>query len=190
LVHLHPVEPARGLLVLGHGAGGGVEAPDLVAVTSAARDLGFVVALVLQPYRVAGRRTPPRAPALDAAWTDVVRALGADLAGLPLVVGGRSAGARVACRTATATGAVGALCLAFPVRPPGRRDAPSRLPELEGAGVPVLVIQGRRDPYGVPPPGPDRTVVTVDGDHSLRSDLPAVHAAVREWLPRFARDQL
>lgn len=186
LVHLHTVEQARGLLVLGHGAGGGVEAPDLVAVAGTANDVGFVVALVLQPYRVLGRKAPPRAPALDAAWTEFVRTLRTDLIGLPLVVGGRSAGARVACRTASATGAVGALCLAFPLRPPGRPDAPSRLPELDSAGVPVLVVQGERDPYGIPPPGPDRTVVTVRGDHALRSDLPAVRAAVREWLPRLA----
>jgi predicted alpha/beta-hydrolase family hydrolase len=186
LVHLHLVERACGLLVLGHGAGGGVDAPDLVAVTGVANDVGFIAALVLQPYRVAGRRAAPRTPALDAAWTDVVRALRTDVPDLPLVVGGRSAGARVGCRTAVATGAVGALCLAFPLRPPGRPEAPSRLPELDGAGVPVLVVQGRRDPYGVPPAGPDRTVATVDGDHSLRTDLPAVRAAVRDWLSGFA----
>lgn len=184
-VHLRPVERTRGLLVLGHGAGGGVEAPDLVAAAETANDLGLAVALVLQPYRVLGRRASPRPPTLDAAWTDVVHALPDDLSGLPLVVGGRSAGARVACRTALATGAVGALCLAFPLRPPGRPNAPSRQSELDGAGVPVLVVQGRRDPYGVPPEGPDRTVITVDGDHSLRTDLPAVRAAVRDWLPRF-----
>ncbi len=184
LVHVHPVETPRGLLVLGHGAGGGVDAPDLVAVTETANDVGFTVALVLQPYRALGRRAPPRAAALDAAWTDVVGALREDVTGLPLVVGGRSAGARVACRTAAATGTVGALCLAFPVRPPGRPDAPSRLPELDGARVPVLVVQGKRDPYGIPPEGRQRTVVMVDGDHSLRTGLPAVRTAVRTWLSR------
>lgn len=117
-------------------------------------------------------------------WTDVVGRLAGDAAGLPLVVGGRSAGARVACRTALATGAVGALCLAFPLRPPGRPQTPSRLPELAAAGVPVLVVQGERDPYGTPPPAPDRTVVAVRGDHSLKADLPAVRAAAREWLDR------
>lgn len=184
VVHLHPAEQARGLLVLGHGAGGGVGAPDLEAVTGTAHDLGFAVALVLQPYRAAGRKAPPRAPALDAAWSEVVVSVRRGLADLPLIVGGRSAGARVACRTAAADGAVGALCLAFPLRPPGRPEAPSRLPELDGAGVPVLVVQGTRDPYGIPPSAPDRDVVTVDADHSLRADLPAVRAAVREWLPR------
>lgn len=184
LVYVHPVETPRGLLVLGHGAGGGVDAPDLVAVTETANDVGFIVGLVLQPYRVLGRKAPPRAPALDAAWTDVVGALRQDATGLPLVVGGRSAGARVACRTAAATSAVGALCLAFPVRPPGRPDAPSRLPELDGARVPVLVVQGKRDPYGIPPEGWQRTVVMVDGDHSLRAGLPAVRTAARTWLSR------
>lgn len=178
----HAAEPI-GALVLGHGAGGGVHAPDLVAVTRAARELGWTVALVEQPYRVAGRRTAPRAAALDEAWTDVVGYLRAHGRGdLPLVVGGRSAGARVACRTAPATRAVGVLCLAFPTQPPGRADRPSRLPELAGAGVPVLVIQGATDPYGVPPAAPGREVVVVPGDHGLKKDLPAVAAAVTRWL--------
>lgn len=172
-----------GGLVLGHGAGGGVDAPDLRAVTGVAIGLGLAVVLVEQPYRVAGRRGGPRAPALDAGWTAVVDRLRGLIPDGPLVTGGRSAGARTACRTATATGAVAVLCLAFPVRPPGRPDAPSRLPELDGAGVPVLVVQGERDPYGIPPAAPGRTVVTVPGDHALRRDLPAVADAVRAWLP-------
>jgi predicted alpha/beta-hydrolase family hydrolase len=172
-----------GALVLGHGAGGGVGAPDLVAVTAAATAAGLAVVLVEQPYRVAGRRVGPRAPALDEAWTAVVTSLRAHVLDAPLVTGGRSAGARTACRTATATGAAGVLCLAFPTRPPGRPDAPSRLPELESVGVPVLVVQGERDPYGTPPAAHGRTVVTVAGDHALRKDLAAVTAAVRGWLP-------
>src|SRR5581483_4373270 len=102
--------------------------------------------------------------------------------GLPIVVGGRSSGARVACRTAEATGAAAVLCLAFPLRPPGRADAPSRLPELDGAGVPTLVVQGDRDPFGMPPAGSDGRVVVVPGDHGLKSSLGAVEAAVAEWL--------
>ncbi|NHT18062.1 alpha/beta family hydrolase [Cellulomonas sp. IC4_254] len=172
-----------GALVLGHGAGGGVDAPDLRAVTAAATALGLAVALVEQPYRVAGKRVGPRGPALDEAWTAVVADLRARALDAPLVTGGRSAGARTACRTASATGAVGALCLAFPTRPPGRPDSPSRLPELDGAGVPVLVVQGTTDPYGTPPPAPDRTVVPVAGDHGLKKDTPAVAAAVTAWLP-------
>jgi hypothetical protein len=171
--------------VLGHGAGGGVEARDLVAATEAALGEGLTVALVEQPYRVAGRRTPPRAPQLDEAWTVVVADLRArELAGVPLVVGGRSLGARVACRTVRATGAVGVLCLAFPLEPPQRGDKPrpSRLAELDDVRVPVLVVQGERDPFGMPPPGPARRVVTVAGDHGLKADLDAVGQAVQAWL--------
>lgn len=178
-----PAAGARGALVLGHGAGGGVDAPDLRAVAAAALDLGLAVALVEQPYRVAGRRVGPRGPVLDEAWTTVVAHLRAEGLDVPLVTGGRSAGARTACRTAAATGAAGVLCLAFPTRPPGRPDAPDRLPELDAVEVPVLVVQGTTDPYGAPPPAPGRTVVTVPGDHALRRDLPAVVAAVRAWLP-------
>jgi len=173
-------------VILGHGAGGGVEAPDLVAAREAARSQGFSAALVEQPYRVAGRRSPPRAPQLDAAWASVVERLRADeLAGLPIVAGGRSLGGRVACRTAEATGAVAVLCLAFPLQPP-RRSAKvpeSRLHELDTVSVPTLVIQGERDPFGIPPAGPDRDVVTVPGDHGLKADVDAVAAAVRAWLP-------
>lgn len=182
-VRVRPAADAVGALVLGHGAGGGVDAPDLRAVSAVAHEAGWTIALVEQPYRAAGRKAPPRAPVLDEAWLDVVRALGSgELAGLPLVVGGRSAGARVACRTAASAGAAGVLCLAFPTQPPGRPDAPSRVPELDGVDVPVLVVQGDRDPYGVPPTGASRTVVTVPGDHSLRKDLAAVVSAVSPWL--------
>jgi predicted alpha/beta-hydrolase family hydrolase len=184
-VDLHLVERARGALVLGHGAGGGVGAPDLVAVTEVALAEGYTVALVTQPYRVAGRRSPPRAPVLDAAWSAVLERLRRDaLAGLPLVVGGRSSGARVACRTAAATGAAAVLCLAFPLQPAaraGKEPAPSRLGELDQVGVPVLVVQGERDPFGVPPSGPDRTVVTITGDHALRATA-AVGEAARPWF--------
>jgi uncharacterized protein len=182
--HLHPARDARAALVLGHGAGGGVESRDLVTATDATNADGFAVALVEQPYRVAGRRSPAPAKQLDASWTDVVGHLTRkELAGLPLVVGGRSLGARVACRTAAATGAVGVLCLAFPLVPPRRRGTPtSRLPELDAVSVPTLVVQGERDPFGVPPPRDRRTVVLVQGDHSLRTDLDAVADAIRGWL--------
>ncbi len=180
--HLERVPQPRGALVLGHGAGGGIAAPDLAAAARAARRDGFAVALVEQPYRVAGRRSPAPARQLDAAWVAVVERLAArELKGLPLVVGGRSSGARVACRTAEATGAAGVLCLAFPLRPPGRPDAPSRLPELDLVAVPTLVVQGERDPFGLPPDGPSRTVVVVPGDHSLKV-VAAVEAAVASWL--------
>jgi uncharacterized protein len=180
--HLHPVDEPRAALVLGHGAGGGVTAPDLVTATDAARSEGLSVALVEQPYRVAGRRSPAPAKQLDAAWLAVVDELVAGvLRGLPLVVGGRSLGARVACRNVEATGAVAVLCLAFPLQPP--RGSTSRLPELDAVRVPMLVVQGARDPFGMPPAGKRRTVVEVPGDHGLKKDLDAVAQAVRAWLP-------
>ena len=185
-VYLHGEDDPRAALVLGHGAGGGVGAPDLVAATAAALDAGMTVALVEQPYRVAGRRSPAPAAQLDEAWTSVVAQLrAADLAGLPLLVGGRSSGARVACRTAAETGAAGVVCLAFPLQPPGRASAPSRLSELEAVTVPMLVVQGERDPFGIPPATPTRTVALVPGDHSLRSGAP-VREAVAAWLPRLS----
>ena len=172
--------------MLGHGAGGGVSSRDLVAVTDVARSEGLSVALVEQPYRVAGRRSPAPARQLDASWTAVIDHLQAgELRGLPLVVGGRSLGARVACRTSEAVGAIGVLCLAFPLEPPRRAAGPapqSRLAELDAVSVPTLVVQGQRDPFGIPPAGPRRTVVQVAGNHSLRTDIEAVAAAVRAWL--------
>jgi predicted alpha/beta-hydrolase family hydrolase len=183
--HLELVKRPVAALALGHGAGGGVGTPDLVAAADAARSAGVSVALVEQPYRVAGRRSPAPARQLDEAWVAVVSQLReGPFSGSPLVVGGRSAGARVACRTATDTHAAAVLCLAFPLHPPGRGDDPSksRLPELEAVDVPVLVVQGERDPFGMPPEGPNRTVVTVPGNHSLRSNA-AIAAAVADWLP-------
>lgn len=183
---MRPVDQPVAALALGHGAGGGVQAPDLVAAASAATGAGFSVALVEQPYRVAGRRSPAPAAQLDAVWLAVIARLREhSLAGLPLVLGGRSAAARVACRTAADANAVAVLCLAFPVHPPGKADDPtkSRLPELDAVAVPVLVVQGESDPFGMPPEGPNRTVVRVAGNHSLRNTT-AVRAAVSEWLPQ------
>jgi uncharacterized protein len=170
--------------VLGHGAGGGVESPDLVAAKDAAVAAGIGVVLVEQPYRVAGRRSPAPANQLDAAWLSVLAQLrDGELDGFAVMCGGRSAGARVACRTAAEVGAVAVLCLAFPVHPPGRGDDPdkSRLPELDAVSVPTLVVQGERDPFGIPPDGPNRTVVLVPGTHSLRSTA-AIGAAISDWL--------
>jgi uncharacterized protein len=185
-LHLHLADKPKAALVLGHGAGGGVTSGDLAAATEAGLQERLTVALVEQPYRVAGRRSPAPARQLDAAWTAVLDHLRVgELKGLSVVVGGRSLGARVACRTAEATGAVGVLCLAFPLQPPRRRAsvAQSRLYELDEVTVPTLVVQGARDPFGIPPPSAHRTVVQVPGNHSLRTDLPAVAAAVHEWLP-------
>jgi uncharacterized protein len=186
--HVNSADEPRAALVLGHGAGGGVQAKDLVAVARVAHSVGMTVALVEQPYRVAGRRAPAPAHQLDAAWTAVIDDLvTGELHGLPLVVGGRSLGARVACRTAEAKGAVGVLCLAFPLQPPrrsGTTPAQSRLPELDAVTVPTLVVQGTRDPFGIPPATKRRAVVQVAGDHSLRTDLGAVGEAARDWLLR------
>jgi len=191
--HLHPAAAPVAALVLGHGAGGGVGAPDLVAVTRVANSLDVSVALVEQPYRVAGRRSPAPAHQLDAAWTAIVQGLlTAELRGLALIAGGRSSGARVACRTAAATGADAVLCLAFALQPPRRRsgsEPPSRLGELEAVTVPVLVVQGEGDPFGMPPPGPGRTIARVRGNHSLRSDMPALTAAVAGWLAEMTAAQ-
>jgi predicted alpha/beta-hydrolase family hydrolase len=191
--HLHLAEDALGALVLGHGAGGGVTARDLMAVTEVAQGEGFSVALVEQPYLVAGRRSPAPANRLDEAWVAVVEQLReGELRGQPLVVGGRSAGARVACRTAAETGAVAVLCLAFPLHAPGRsQTTKTRQHELDAVELPVLVVQGERDPFGMPVGGPARSVVVVPGNHSLSADLEAVGAAARSWLlelssgPRF-----
>jgi hypothetical protein len=181
-VHLDPRDAPPTALVLGHGANGGVEARDLVAAAAAARAAGVAVALVEQPYRVAGRRSPAPARQLDAAWTAVVEhLLDGPLRDSALIAGGRSLGARVACRTAAATGAVGVLCLAFPLHAPGRPQA-TRLDELDAVAVPTLVVQGERDPFGMPPAGPHREVAVVAGNHSLRADLDAVTEAVARWL--------
>jgi predicted alpha/beta-hydrolase family hydrolase len=178
--HVQKIENAVGTLVLGHGAGGGVSAPDLMVATRAALEAQVSVALVEQPYVVAGRKSQAPAAQLDAAWIAAVERLRDGE--LPLIVGGRSAGARVACRTAATTGAAAVLCLAFPVHPPGKPEK-TRLAELDAVQLPVLVVQGERDPFGMPPDGPNRTVVKVSGDHGLKADPAAVAAAIGDWLP-------
>jgi predicted alpha/beta-hydrolase family hydrolase len=179
--HLHTVTNARAALILGHGAGGSIDSVDLQAATGAATANRVTVVLVEQPYLVAGRRSAAPAPQLDTAWKTVIEQL--PLAGLPLIAGGRSAGARVACRTAADTSAVAVLCLAFPVHPPGRPEK-SRLYELDAVTVPVLVVQGTSDPFGMPPEAPGREVVTVAGNHSLAKSRDAVADAVGDWLDR------
>lgn len=170
--------PARATLVLGHGAGGSVEAPDLQRVTAAATAAGVDVVLVEQPYRVAGRKSAAPAAQLDEAWIAVLAHLAIDG---PLFVGGRSSGARVACRTAAATGAAGVVALAFPLITP---KGVSRQDELDGAGVPVLIVQGESDRFGQPDAdaAAQRAVVSVRGDHGLKRDLDLVSAAVVDWI--------
>jgi len=184
-VHLAlPADGAVGLMMLGHGAGGGVTAHDLRLATEVALSAGLAVALVEQPYRVAGRRAPAPPAHVDAAWRAVAEHLQSEPGDLPLVVGGRSFGGRVACRTAEDVGASGVLCLAFPLHPPGRPEK-SRLTELTSVTVPTLVVQGDRDAFGVPDPASlpgGITLVVVSGDHSLKKDAPVIREAIATWL--------
>ena len=179
----------RGTLVLGHGAGGGVESADLLELTSEAAAAGWRVIRVEQPWRVAGRRIAPAPPRLDEGWAAVLDRLRADdlLVG-PLILGGRSAGARVACRTAAAQGAAGVLALAFPLHPPGKPEK-SRAGELTGVAVPICVVQGETDAMGRPEAvaavltgRANASVYAVAGDHALKKDVDVVAAAALSWL--------
>jgi uncharacterized protein len=179
---------ARFLLVLTHGAGGTAASPDLLAARDAGRQLGGLVARVIQPYRVRGARAPGSVIRQDAAWVEIVTALAKLVPGVPLVQGGRSNGARVACRTAGAVGARAVIALAFPLCPPRRSAAGvSRAPELHAAragGAKVLVVNGDRDPFGIPAARDADRVVVVPGEaHALRGHRAAVVAAIAEWLP-------
>ncbi len=203
--HARPPRAPAALLLLGHGAGGGITVPDLRRVAQLAASCDVAVGLVEQPYRVAGRRAPAPAGQLDSAFAAVAQAAGARLrrrigatGSVPLIVGGRSSGARVACRTARSVGAAGVLALAFPLQPPRRKSgpAPSRLPELLAAGVPVLVVQGERDSFGTAADvraalaaadgkgAPEICVAPAAGaDHGLRKGID--ETIVRNWLKRF-----
>ncbi|AIJ25871.1 alpha/beta hydrolase family protein [Amycolatopsis methanolica] len=186
MAELHCAPDGEAVLMLGHGAGGGIEAKDLVAATRAGQAAGVHVALVEQPYRVAGRRAPAPAKQLDTAWLAVAEELCDRFDDLPMVFGGRSSGARVACRTAAAGQAVAVLCLAFPEHPPGRPET-SRQAELDAVEVPTLVVQGETDAFGCPKPGPHHEVVVVRGTHALDADLEAVYRTVHEWLAKVLR---
>ncbi|MGX7824350.1 alpha/beta hydrolase family protein [Actinokineospora sp. 24-640] len=184
---LHSAPSGRAALLLGHGAGGGIGAPDLVAATHGATAAGVHVALVEQPYRVAGRRAPAPAGQLDTAWLAVAAHLSTLwFPDLPLLFGGRSSGARVACRTSAAGEAVGVVCLAFPVHPPGKPEK-TRQPELDAVEVPTLVIQGESDPFGQPAPAHHREIIPLPGDHSLKRDPATLSRSVEEWLARILR---
>lgn len=197
-----PAGRPRGTVLLGHGAGGQRDTADLLALTTLA-DHGWTVLLVDQPWRVAGRKVATAPPRLDAAWLQILEALSGtpgEGLGIPLprpwVLGGRSAGARVACRTSVLEpgtprpGVAAVVCLAFPLHPPGRPDR-SRAGELSlpaGAGLPTLAVQGARDPFG----GPDEVRAAVDdpllsvarvrGTHSPTTDLAGLTTAVRRLL--------
>lgn len=173
------------LLIMTHGSNGGVDAPDLLAVRDEALGLGAAVARVLQPFRVAGRRAPGSPARQDEAWLAVVAALRERFGDLPLIQCGRSNGARVACRTARAAGARGVIALAFPLHPPGRPER-SRAGELRSAGVEVVVVNGDRDPFGVPDPADAACVRVLPGErHDLAGAPSAVGAVAGEWLRRW-----
>src|SRR5215467_10477564 len=165
------------LLVLTHGAGGGVASKDLIAASRGGLAAGAVTARVLQPYRVRGASAPGSPDRQDAAWLEIIAALRSDYPDVPLVQGGRSNGARVACRTARPAGAAAVLALAFPLHPPGRAG------ELRSAGVPVLVINGERDPFGIPDEADVDTLIVLPGQaHALSGQGEAITAATSSWL--------
>ncbi|WP_216911643.1 alpha/beta hydrolase family protein [Nocardia noduli] len=178
---------ARFLLLLTHGSGGGVDAADLLAVRDTALELGGAVALIMQPYRVAGRRAPGSAVVQDAAWLEIVAALRKKVR-KPLIQGGRSNGARVACRTAVAAKARGVLALSFPLHPPGKPEKTRREELLAVGGIEVVVVNGANDPFGVPDPADAAEVRVVPGQpHSFRSGFDVITATVRPWLERWSQ---
>jgi hypothetical protein len=186
-VDLETAADARTVLVIGHGAGGSVGAPDILAVRKACLAAGISVARVTQPYRVAGKKAVPPTGTLDQAWRAVIASLGRRkaLSGVDFVFAGRSSGARVACRCAadelTRPRAIGVVALAFPLHLPGRPDK-SRLPELAATPCPVLVVQGVNDTFGMPEPAAGRTVEQVPGDHSLKRDTARIGRLVADWI--------
>ena len=163
----HPARKARLVLAVSHGAGGGIEARDLQALAAVLPAHGVTVALVEQPWRVAGKKVATAPRTLDVGWRGIWTAVAKP--GLPVISGGRSAGARVACRTATELGAAAVLALSFPLHPPGKPEK-SRAGELLGAGVPTLVVQGGNDPFGKPAEFPDGDFELAEvpyGDHGF-----------------------
>ncbi|MBB5780984.1 alpha/beta hydrolase family protein [Nonomuraea jabiensis] len=186
LVQVDEVADPRLLLVLTHGSAGGVDAPDLLAVRDAALKAGAVVAMVTQAFRAAGARAPGSPVRQDEAWEIVLKEVRTLWPGLPLVQGGRSNGARVACRTAGAVGAAAVVALAFPLHPPGKPER-SRADELRGAGVDVLVVNGDRDPFGVPDAADAARLVVLPGEgHDLKKDPARVGEVVAEWIAHYA----
>jgi hypothetical protein len=186
-----PDGPLPYLVVLTHGSAGSVDAPDVLAVRDAVVARGGGIARVTQPFRLAGRRAPGPAAKQDDAWLDIVAAVRSAVGGdAPLVQGGRSNGARVACRTAGDAGARAVVALAFPLHPPGRPER-SRLEELRAAAecVPVLVVNGDRDPFGVPEPVGGVDLRVRPGErHALDRDAAAVGVIVGDWIAAVVQD--
>ncbi|GAD85360.1 alpha/beta hydrolase [Nocardia asteroides NBRC 15531] len=185
-IELDEVDDPAFLLVITHGAGGGVDAKDILAVRDSAIEAGGAVARVTQPYRVAGRRAPGAADKQDEAWREIVAALRTRFAGLPLVQGGRSNGARVACRTAVDVGARGVIALSFPLHPPGKPDKSRRAELLAPGDIEVVVINGGSDPFGVPDPADAAEVKVIPKQaHSFRTGFDVIAATVEPWLRRW-----
>lgn len=186
-IELDKPRGASFLLLLTHGSGGGVEARDLLEVRERALELGGAVARVVQPYRVAGRRAPGSAIKQDAAWLEIVAALRKKVRGVPLIQGGRSNGARVVCRTATVVEAKGVLALSFPLHPPGKPEK-TRREELLAASqaVDVVVINGERDPFGIPDAVDAAEVKIIPGQpHSFRTGFDVIGETAAVWLRRW-----
>ncbi|GAB2648366.1 alpha/beta hydrolase family protein [Nocardia goodfellowii] len=182
-----PRSPAF-LLLLTHGSGGGVDAKDLLAVRDTARTLGGAVALVTQPYRLAGRRAPGSAIKQDEAWLEIVAALRKKARNVPLIQGGRSNGARVACRTAAEVQARGVIALSFPLHPPGKPEKSRRAELLATGDVPVVVINGGSDPFGIPEAADAAEVRVIAGQpHSFRTGFDVIQATVEPWLRRWSK---
>ncbi|MFD6155126.1 alpha/beta family hydrolase [Nocardia sp. NPDC060256] len=175
------------LLVLTHGSGGGVDAKDILTVRDAALDLGGAVARVVQPYRVAGRRAPGSAVKQDEAWLEIVAALRTRIKKVPLIQGGRSNGARVACRTAVAVQARGVIALSFPLHPPGKPEKTRREELLDAGDIEVVVINGGSDPFGIPDAADAAEVRVIPGQpHSFRTGFDVIAATVTPWLQRWS----
>lgn len=174
------------LLVLTHGAAGGVEAPDLLVVRRVAVELGGAVARVLQPYRVAGGKAPGSAEKQDAAWVEIVTDLRKRFKGVPLIQGGRSNGARVACRTAPDLAPRGIVALAFPLHPPGRPEK-TRVDELRSAATEVVVLNGDRDPFGMPDATDATLVHVLPGEtHAMKKSAKEIASVIEPWLVRWS----
>jgi uncharacterized protein len=175
------------LLLLTHGSGGGVEAKDILTVRDVAVQLGGAVARVVQPYRVAGRRAPGSAVKQDEAWLEIVAALRARKKKIPLIQGGRSNGARVACRTAIEVGARGVIALSFPLHPPGKPENSRRDELLAPGDIEVVVINGGSDPFGIPDPADAAEVRVIAGQpHSFRTGFDVIAETVTPWLQRWS----
>ncbi|MFC9967835.1 alpha/beta family hydrolase [Nocardia ignorata] len=186
-IELDEVADPAFLLVMTHGAGGGVDAKDILTVRDSALAAGAAVARVVQPYRVAGRRAPGNAVAQDQAWVEIVTALRDRFPGVSLVQGGRSNGARVACRTAVELGARGVIALSFPLHPPGKPEK-SRRDELVSVGdAQVVVINGGSDPFGIPDPADAAEVRVIPKQpHSFRTGFDVIAATVQPWFGRWS----